>query len=90
MNAPGKLGLFGVLRRFTANLRYPQLFLLFATLFVADLAVPDIIPLADEILLGLLTLLMARLKDRRGDGGGGGRPSGGGDGRHVKDVTPRH
>lgn len=89
MNAPGKLGLFGVLRRFTANLRYPQLFLVTAALFVADLAVPDMIPLVDEILLGLLTLLLARLKDRRGDGGGGGGAPDGGGGRRVKDVTPR-
>ncbi|HEX6203196.1 MAG TPA: DUF6116 family protein [Thermoanaerobaculia bacterium] len=80
-NATSKLGILAVLRRFTANLRYPQLFLVTAALFVLDLAVPDMIPLADEILLGLLTLLLARLKTRR-DGEGGGEP-------RVKDVTPR-
>jgi hypothetical protein len=80
-NATSKLGILAVLRRFTANLRYPQLFLLTAALFVLDLAVPDPIPLFDEIFLGLLTLLLARLKTRRG-GEGDGEP-------RVKDVTPR-
>lgn len=81
MKATGNLGILAVLRRFTANLRYPQLFLLTAALFVLDLAVPDVVPLADEILLGLLTLLLARLKTRR-EGEDGKEP-------RVKDVTPR-
>lgn len=79
MNIGGKTGVLAVLRRFTAGLRYPQLFLLTAALFAVDLVVPDMIPLADELLLGLLTLLLARIKDRRG---GDGEPV-------VKDVTPR-
>ena len=82
MKAPGNLGILAVLRRFTANLRYPQLFLLTAALFVLDLAVPDVVPLADEILLGLLTLLLARLKTRREGEDDGKEP-------RVKDVTPR-
>lgn len=79
MNLGGQTGVLAVLRRFTAGLRYPQLFLLTAALFAVDLVVPDIIPLADELLLGMLTLLLARLKDRRG---GDEEPV-------VKDVTPR-
>lgn len=47
------------------NLRFPSLFVLFAALTLADLIVPDVIPLADEIGLALLTLLLGLWKDRR-------------------------
>ncbi len=47
------------------NLRFPSLFVLFALLTLADLIVPDVIPLADEIGLALLTLLLGLWKDRR-------------------------
>ncbi len=48
--------------RYLGRLRSPYLFVLVATLFVADLIIPDVIPFIDEILLGLLTLLLARRK----------------------------
>jgi hypothetical protein len=51
--------------RFAARLRYPQLFMMTAGLFALDLAIPDLIPFADELLLGLGTLLLAGLKKRR-------------------------
>jgi hypothetical protein len=51
-----------LIARFAARLRYPQLFWLTAALFALDLAIPDVIPFADEVLLGLGTLLLARLK----------------------------
>ena len=47
------------------NLRFPSLFVLFAVLTLADFIVPDAIPLADEIGLALLTLLLGFWKDRR-------------------------
>ncbi len=47
------------------NLRFPSLFVLFALLTLADIVVPDVIPLADEIGLALLTLLLGVWKDRR-------------------------
>jgi hypothetical protein len=47
------------------NLRFPTLFLLFAGLTFIDLLLPDVIPLADEIGLALLTLLFGLWKDRR-------------------------
>jgi len=47
-----------------SRLRFPWLLLLTAALFVFDLLVPDLIPFADEILLGLLTTLLATLKKR--------------------------
>ncbi|MGQ0848549.1 MAG: DUF6116 family protein [Actinomycetota bacterium] len=45
--------------------RFPTLLLITGGLFVLDLIVPDFVPFADEILLGLGTLILARLKDRR-------------------------
>lgn len=50
--------------RFAARLRYPQLVAIMASLFVLDLVIPDVIPFADEVLLGLGTLLLASLKRR--------------------------
>lgn len=47
------------------RLRHPQLFALMATLFVLDLVIPDVIPFADEILLGLGTLFLGNWKRRR-------------------------
>ena len=47
------------------NLRFPSLFVLFALLTLADIIVPDVIPLADEIGLALLTLLLGLWKERR-------------------------
>ena len=55
--------------RFAANLRFPVLFFLTAGLFLLDLAIPDAIPFADELLLGLGTLLLASLR-RRTSGAG--------------------
>jgi Family of unknown function (DUF6116) len=47
------------------RLRFPVLFLLAAALFVVDLVVPDFIPFADEVLLGLATALLASWRTRR-------------------------
>lgn len=52
--------------RFEAGLRFPRLLALTAALFVLDLIIPDVIPFVDEILLGLLSLLLASLKNRNG------------------------
>jgi len=56
--------LVALVPRAFGRLRYPTLFALTAVLFAVDLAVPDVIPFADEVLLGLLTLLLARLRRR--------------------------
>jgi hypothetical protein len=47
-----------------ARLRFPWLFALTAVLFVTSLAVPDPIPLVDELLLGLLTVLFGAWRRR--------------------------
>ena len=54
--------------RFLGKLSYPRLFALTAALFLADVVVPDVIPLADELLLGLGTLLLASWKRRKPPG----------------------
>jgi len=53
-----------LVHRAFGRLRYPRLLVLTATLFVADLLVPDFIPFADEILLGLGTLVLTGLRRR--------------------------
>jgi hypothetical protein len=50
-------GLFGQLLGRLAQLRFKNLFLIFAALLIADLVIPDFIPLIDEILLGILTIM---------------------------------
>ena len=55
---------------FLSQLRFPYLFLLTAGIFFLDLLIPDMVPLADEILLGLGTLLLSKLKRKDGDGSG--------------------
>jgi hypothetical protein len=47
---------------FLARLRYRTLFLVVAGLFALDLVVPDFVPFADEILLGIATIVLARLR----------------------------
>lgn len=54
----------GLLISWGAKLRFPTLFLLTATIFVADLFIPDVIPMADEILIGLVTIGLANLKKK--------------------------
>ncbi len=51
--------LLAELLQWAGRLRFPQLLALTAGLFLVDLIVPDPIPFADELLLGLLTLLFA-------------------------------
>jgi hypothetical protein len=53
--------------RFAEKLRFPQLFLVTAGLFLLDLVIPDVIPFVDELLLGLGTLLLANLRKRKSD-----------------------
>ena len=55
-------GLAATVTEFAAGLRFPTLFFLTATLFLVDLCVPDVIPVADELLLALGTLLLGSLR----------------------------
>lgn len=71
----------GVIEGFISRLRYPQLFFVLAALFVVDLFVPDLIPFADELLLGLLTALVGRMRKPRPERDSDDRPP-------MKNVTP--
>ncbi len=64
VTAPRKAAVGGLLA-WAGKRRFPTLLLITGTLFVIDLVVPDFIPLADELLLGLATLILARWKDSR-------------------------
>lgn len=52
---------------FFARMRFPVLFVVTALAFVADLLVPDLVPFADEIALGLLAALLAAWRKKRSD-----------------------
>ena len=54
--------ILGSLMRYASRLRFPKLFALAGLVFLADIFFPDAIPFADEILLGLITLLLANLR----------------------------
>lgn len=56
-----------LVRRLAGRLRYPRLLALTAALFVIDLIVPDVIPLVDEVLLGLVTMLLATRRRAGGE-----------------------
>ena len=47
------------------SLRFPVLLLVTATLFLANVFIPDVLPFVDEILLALIVALLSRLKRRR-------------------------
>ena len=52
-------GLVGaLLARYAGRLRFPQLFAFTGTLFLLDMLIPDLIPFMDEMMLGLLTVLL--------------------------------
>lgn len=53
-----------ILGRLT-RLRFPALFAVSAVLFLVTLVLPDPIPFADELLLGLATALFASWRKRR-------------------------
>jgi hypothetical protein len=55
----------GAVLRFAQRLRFPHLFLITLAVFVVDLVVPDFVPFADELLLGLATMVFAAWKSGR-------------------------
>ncbi len=44
--------------QFASRLRFPQLFAFTGTLFLLDMLIPDLIPFIDEMMLGLLTIML--------------------------------
>ncbi len=71
---------FPKILKYAESLRFPWLVLLTGLLFVADVIVPDIIPFADELLLGLLLVGLGRLRKPKVPAASGdrniGKPSG--------------
>ena len=57
--------LMGPIFAFASRLRFPNLFLVTAALFILDVVIPDVIPFADELLLGLGTLLLSTWRKDR-------------------------
>lgn len=69
--------LSSLVEKLIPGIRYPWLLVILAGLFAVDLVVPDPIPLIDEIMLAVLTVLAASWRTRRDEV----RPQ-------PKDVTP--
>ena len=55
----------GMILSALSKLRFPTLFVVFAGLFLLDVLVPDLVPFVDELLLGIVTLLLAMMKRRK-------------------------
>lgn len=53
--------------KWAKGLRHPTLFALITALLLLDLLLPDPLPLVDEIVLGLGTLLLANRRRQRDD-----------------------
>ena len=60
-----RVGIAGALLRWAARLRFPWLLAVTAGLFLLNLVVPDPLPFADELLLGLVTLVLANLRKKK-------------------------
>ncbi len=57
-------GFAGIILRWASNLRFPFLLVLVAALFVLNLFIPDAVPFADEIIMGLVTALLASVRKK--------------------------
>ncbi|HEX9636023.1 MAG TPA: DUF6116 family protein [Acidobacteriota bacterium] len=64
MAPAGQTSRIGLVQRFAAGLKFPQVFMLLLAVFLLDLIIPDMIPFVDEILLGLLTVLFGTWRPR--------------------------
>ncbi len=54
--------LIAVLLAFANQLKFKTLFIIVSALFITDLLVPDVIPFIDEIILGLMAIVLANWK----------------------------
>jgi len=55
-------GIVGVVLRWASRLRFPYLFLLTLVLFVLNLFIPDVVPFADELIMGLVVALLGSVR----------------------------
>ena len=70
-----------LITRLTAGMRFPTLFVVVGSLFLLNLVVPDLIPFYDEILMAMLTVLIASIRKH-------GRTLGPADGAGPPDDQP--
>lgn len=59
-----KGGIAGIILRWASRLRFPYLFLLTLVLFVLNLFIPDVLPFADEVIMGLVAALLGSLRKK--------------------------
>ena len=57
-------GVVGIILRWASSLRFPVVFGVMAVLFILNLFIPDVIPFVDEILMGLLAVLLGSLRKK--------------------------
>ncbi len=55
----------GPLMGFASRLKFPTLFFITLGLWAINLVIPDPLPLVDEIVMGLLTLMLATWKNSK-------------------------
>ena len=64
MNPASIMGMF---LAYANRLKFRNLFFLIIALFVIDLLVPDMVPMIDEIILGLLAIFLANWKKNKAE-----------------------
>lgn len=64
-------GIAGIVLRWAARLRFPYLFALTAVLFLVNVFLADPLPFADELLMGLVAVLLGSLRKSGRDGDAG-------------------
>ena len=57
-------GVAGVFLRWASRLRFPYIFLLLSGLFILNIFIPDVIPMVDEIIMGLAAVLLGSLRKK--------------------------
>ena len=75
-------GVTETLRRMARRFKSSTLLTVVASLFVLDVFIPDVLPFVDEVILGILTILIARWQSRRAEPPPAPKPP-------TKNVTPR-
>ena len=56
----------GLIRHFASRLSFPKLFFVLAGLFILDFFVADPFPFVDEIILGILAVMVGMWREKRG------------------------
>ncbi|QQR73200.1 MAG: hypothetical protein IPJ17_17210 [Holophagales bacterium] len=76
-----------IVEKVATKLKFPQAFGVFVALFLLDLLIPDLIPFADEILLGLAAALFGMWREPEASASRPAAPLG--TKPPEKNVTPR-